>query len=235
MKLIHLFLIVAGLASCTTNTTGEGLTAPTSTPVKGPAGDAGVQGPKGDPGEAGPAGPAGPTGATGPQGPQGFKGDPGAPGPQGPQGLPGTASAKGDPGPAGPMGPAGPQGPQGIPGQAGPAGPAGPKGDPGTGGAGFTKANLYSPTPTWSNGSKLPAGQEGAITWTCDNNKDIMLTGHCEVHGSGHGWILFSGAVNNGTELLTSSWQCWFVNADGAGTPGSYVDIGGSAWCLKVP
>lgn len=231
MKALSLMFLVL-LAGCSTSTGPEGPPGQdgTSTTVKGATGPAGEQGPKGDtgtPGLPGPTGATGPAGIPGVQGMAGAVGPAGPIGPQGPQGIPGSSAAKGD---------TGPQGPQGIQGIAGPTGPTGPKGDPGTSGSGFTKSNLYIPTPTYVGSPTILAGDEAVVTWTCVSPKDIMITGHCDLNvETGHGVIMYQGADNNALDTQQAFWQCAAKNTDGKGLPGSVVYLNGSAFCLKVP
>jgi len=140
---VNYYKYVAGAASPTTGTSGNGGMRITSViyiggsgvttfddPVigwslpgiegsQGPQGPQGQQGPQGNTGQQGPQGPQGNTGQQGPQGPQGNTGQQG---PQGPQGIIGQQ---------GPQGPQGQQGPQGNTGQQGPQGPQGNTGQQG--------------------------------------------------------------------------------------------------------
>jgi hypothetical protein len=79
--------------------------------------------------------------STGTQGPQGV------PGPQGNPGSPGVQGVQGSPGLQGPPGPVGPAGEKGLPGDKGDTGPQGPKGDKGDAGdAGAVTPTCAEPT-----------------------------------------------------------------------------------------
>lgn len=152
--------------------------------LRGPKGPQGAPGPSGQPGPVGPPGPKGTIGETGPAGPRGL---PGPPGPRGPQGIQGE------------------QGPQGIQGSRGPQGPVGPKGSPG---AYATKGDPYMRRGQL----RIGPGQYGAAVATCEDPRDILITGGCRAAPAWVGALTQATPENVTAKTRRAAWRCEYRN-----------------------
>lgn len=165
----------------------------------------------------GPAGPAGPAGPVGPPGPKGPKGAAGETGPSGPRGQPGP------PGPRGPQGIQGEQGPQGIQGSRGPQGPVGPKGSPG---AYATKGDPY----VKRGQLRIGPGQYGAAVATCEDPRDILITGGCRASPAWVGALTQATPENVTAKTRRAAWRCEYRNVAAKTTLQATAEV----YCIRV-
>ena len=168
-------------------------------------------------GPVGPQGPPGPAGSIGPVGPPGGKGPPGPVGPSGARGIRGPLGERG------PQGVRGEQGPQGIQGPRGVQGPAGPKGDTG---AYARKQDLYQRRGALAIGP----GQYGAAVATCQDRRDLLITGGCRAAPAWSGYLTQVGPQHIRNKNHRASWRCEYRNI----SPTATIQVHAEVYCIIV-
>jgi hypothetical protein len=205
-----------------------------------------IQGPTGPTGPQGLRGLTGATGAIGPQGPQGIQGPTGATGPIGPSGPQGPVGPQGPTGSQGPQGVVGPQGPQGVSISSATVNASGNLIITKTDSTSLNAGSVIGPT-----GAAGPQGPAGTTSWNglTDIPQDFTTSGTPEFAGITLPSLTKSGTSGTGdigqndnlfgtvyaTTFSGTSTQALYADvaerfhADAEYTPGTVVELGGSA------